>query len=125
MTGSVVTKSTFLRALMKILNFTILDPIQRADKWVSRSVKEPRRGESGWYVHTGEGRAIAAGAEATEGVDTTTSLGNPNIELAIDAVRQAKVPEGSDFDQALEATFEKYRQLRSASENQTTQTKGT
>jgi len=90
----------------------VLGILKRFDKWAGDISDEPRS-ESGWYLRTGEGKALAAGAEGRGGKedDIANMLDGRKSHLAMLAVAQADLEEGAGYKDYLKAVATKYEQL--------------
>src|SRR5215470_11632172 len=97
------------------------------DNWVSRGVEAPRRDESGWYIHTGEGKAIAAGAAARNGAEAEISrmLRSRESRLAMHAVQLAEAPSQGDYGDYLDVVSRKYEELLAGGSSGAKSDKGT
>jgi hypothetical protein len=90
--------------------------LRRVDNWVSDGVEARQRGgQSGWYVHSGEGKAIAAGARARNGAEADISkmLRSRESRLAIRAIQLATPPPNGNYEDYLDAVSGKYSELLS------------
>ncbi|WP_258948166.1 hypothetical protein [Lentzea californiensis] len=84
--------------------------LRRLATFATRLVNEPRRAESGWYVETGEGDAIAGGNEYLSNVDVDDVLGQ-RFRLAVQAVVEINgkpdLRQEDRFDELRRAYFKK------------------
>ncbi|RSD10308.1 hypothetical protein [Amycolatopsis eburnea] len=91
-----------------------LETFKRRVEAILTKVAEPRPGESGWYIDSGEGRAYSAGAEVLKGADVSIGPNNRRFALAIEAIKQLEVPPGSTAEQIMETATKKYLSLMAA-----------